>query len=79
MRITIYANGQIMLPAKIRRRLDINPGDSLAFFYNANEIIMCKTTSVQSVLNAHSSLGKTQEYNKTPSKDNDHEPAKNKL
>ncbi len=79
MRITIYANGQIMLPAKISRRLDINPGDSLAFFYNANEIIMCKTTSVQSVLNAHSSLGKTKAYNETPSRDNVHESAKSKL
>lgn len=58
MRVTIYANGQIMLPIKIRHRLDIKPGDSLAFFSNENnginEIIMCKTTSVQAVLNTRS-------------------------
>ena len=79
MRITIYANGQIILPAKIRRELGIRPGDSLAFFYDANEIIMCKTASVQAVLNAHSSLVKTKAYNENTGKDNVHEPANSKL
>ena len=51
MRITIYTNGQIAIPAKIRRRLDIKPGDSLTFFMyeEHKEIIMCKSTSVQVV------------------------------
>lgn len=58
MRITIYTNGQIAIPAKIRRRLDINPGDSLTFFIDEalKEIIMCKSTSVQVVLDSFSAL-----------------------
>lgn len=70
MRITIYTNGQIAIPAKIRRRLDIKPGDSLTFFMyeEHKEIIMCKSTSVQVVLDSFSALerakhtGGTAEY-----------------
>lgn len=70
MRITIYTNGQIAIPAKIRRGLDIKPGDSLTFFMDEEhkEIIMCKSTSVQVVLDSFSALervkhtGGTAEY-----------------
>ena len=70
MRITIYTNGQIAIPAKIRRRLDIKLGDSLTFFMDEEhkEIIMCKSTSVQVVLDSFSALerakhtGGTAEY-----------------
>ena len=63
--VTIYAGGQIMLPSEIRRKLNIKEGDSLAFFLNEEriyenenkEIIMCKTSTIQNVLNAH-----TREY-----------------
>lgn len=55
--VTIYAGGQIMLPSEIRRKLNIKEGDSLAFFLNEEnenkEIIMCKTSAIQNVLNAH--------------------------
>lgn len=44
MLVTVYTNGQIMLPAEIRLQLDIKAGDSLSFFINdGKEIIMCKT------------------------------------
>lgn len=70
MRITIYTNGQIAIPAKIRRGLDIKPGDSLTFFMDEEhkEIIMCKSASVQVVLDSFSALerakhtGGTAEY-----------------
>lgn len=56
--VTIYAGGQIMLPSEIRRKLNIKEGDILAFFIEEDgenkEIIMCKTTAIQDVLNAHS-------------------------
>jgi len=57
--VTIYAGGQIMLPSEIRRKLNIKEGDSLALNEeNENkEIIMCKTSAIQNVLNAH-----TREY-----------------
>ena len=70
MRITIYTNGQIAIPAKIRRGLDIKPGDSLTFFMDEEhkEVIMCKSTSVQAMLDSFSALarakhtGRTAEY-----------------
>ena len=34
MLVTVYTNGQIMLPAEIRLQLDIKAGDSLSFFIN---------------------------------------------
>ena len=52
--VTVYTNGQIMLPAEIRQRLDIKQGDALAFFItDSREIIMCKTTAIQAVLKSH--------------------------
>lgn len=56
MLVTVYTNGQIMLPAEIRLQLDIKAGDSLSFFINdGKEIIMCKTACVQKILQAQSS------------------------
>ena len=40
--VTIYANGRIMLPAEIRRRLNIKAGDSLAFFISQDDEIILR-------------------------------------
>ena len=69
MRVTIYTNGQIMLPAKIRNKLDIKPGDSLAFFMNEDgrdkEIVMCKIESVQAMLEACSARERAKRASET--------------
>ena len=62
MLVTVYTNGQIMLPAEIRLQLDIKAGDSLSFFINdGKEIIMCKTACVQKILQAQSSKNRSEE------------------
>lgn len=53
--VTIYANSQFMIPLPIRQRLNIKPGDYLAFFIkNDKELVMCKTSAIQDVIMANS-------------------------
>ena len=50
--VTIYENGRIMLPASIRKRLNIKAGDLMTFFINYDAIIICKVSKVHTVITA---------------------------
>ena len=53
---TVTSKGQITLPAKIRRKLDIKPGSKVFFFEEGDDVVIKKSSAdtaleaIQSVL-----------------------------
>jgi len=47
---TIGEKGQIVIPAKAREKLDINPGDDFIFFGHGSVIHIVKSSEINSIL-----------------------------
>lgn len=48
----VSANGQITVPAEIRRLLDIKSGDKILFFQNPNGEVVINNASAQAIYKA---------------------------
>lgn len=52
----VSANGQITVPAEIRRLLGIKSGDKILFFQNPNGEVVINNASAQAIYKAQKSL-----------------------